>query len=385
VITLELRALPFDVQEKIDDLADREPAALPSREVRRARQRPAARRGGAAQASGPARIECVMATLEVVRGELPELQGRAREPVLRAAAGRGRDHRSPARRAEGRLPDDGRRQDKGSDGKQRHGDRAIASVLAWAATRAEGRAAGGRVDRAAARARAAARRCASGAARRWDSGEADEKERRGRFWRDAASAPRPTAARTCRGGRRGTIDPTRRTGGRSPATRSATCRPHHAGAHAAHRALALGAEPARELDRRDQGRVPARRGRAARGADEENQKALDRFWKDPINEMAIKLPKKARELAMFGEQLWPVFVNEEDGMVRLGYIDPKIIDIVVTDPDNREQPIGIVTKKDDKGRFYKFRVIINGPRACSRRRRRRSAPSSPTARRSTSA
>ena len=32
--------------------------------------------------------------------------------------------------------DDGK--DKGSDGKQRHGDRAVASVLAWAATRTEG-------------------------------------------------------------------------------------------------------------------------------------------------------------------------------------------------------------------------------------------------------
>ena len=28
--------------------------------------------------------------------------------------------------------------DKGSDGKQRHGDRAVARVLAWAATRTEG-------------------------------------------------------------------------------------------------------------------------------------------------------------------------------------------------------------------------------------------------------
>lgn len=91
-----------------------------------------------------------------------------------------------------------------------------------------------------------------------------------------------------------------------------------------------------------------------------NQAALDRFWKDPTNEMALKLPQKARELSMFGEQVWPVFVREEDGRVKLGYIDPKIIGVVVTDPDNREQVIGIVTKKDAKGRFYKFRVIING-------------------------
>ena len=95
--------------------------------------------------------------------------------------------------------------------------------------------------------------------------------------------------------------------------------------------------------------------------DPENQKALDRFWKDPINDMNLKLPKKVRELAIFGEQLYPAFVNEIDGMVRIGYIDPSIIGEVVKDPDNSEQPIGVVTKRDMKGRYYKYRVIINGP------------------------
>lgn len=95
--------------------------------------------------------------------------------------------------------------------------------------------------------------------------------------------------------------------------------------------------------------------------DEENQKTLDRFWKDPINEMALKLPKKVREMAIFGEQVWPAFVNEHDGMVRLGYLDPALIATVVKDPDNPEQTIGIVAMKNKKGVARRYRAIINGP------------------------
>lgn len=94
--------------------------------------------------------------------------------------------------------------------------------------------------------------------------------------------------------------------------------------------------------------------------DEENQKLLDRFWLDPINDMDIKLPKKARELALFGEQCYPAFVNEHNGFVRIGYLDPAMIATVVMDPDNPEQPIGVVTVKDKTGKARRYRVIING-------------------------
>ena len=96
-------------------------------------------------------------------------------------------------------------------------------------------------------------------------------------------------------------------------------------------------------------------------ADESMQPHLDRFWADPINQMDLKLPKKLRELSIYGEQCWPTFVNEHDGHVRLGYLDPALISTVVTDPDNPEQPIGIVTTKDRKGTARRYRVIVNGP------------------------
>ncbi|MDD5271092.1 MAG: hypothetical protein PHU14_00105, partial [Methylovulum sp.] len=67
-----------------------------------------------------------------------------------------------------------------------------------------------------------------------------------------------------------------------------------------------------------------------------------------------------RELALYGEQCWPTFVNEFSGAVRLGYLDPGLIETVVVDPDNGEQPIGIVTARNKKGVSKRYRVIVNG-------------------------
>ncbi len=94
--------------------------------------------------------------------------------------------------------------------------------------------------------------------------------------------------------------------------------------------------------------------------DPEAKEALTRFWMDPINSMDLKLEKKVRELALFGEQCYPAFVNEMSGHVRLGYLDPALIETVVVDPDNPEQPIGIVTVRDKKGVARRYRVILNG-------------------------
>lgn len=88
---------------------------------------------------------------------------------------------------------------------------------------------------------------------------------------------------------------------------------------------------------------------------------LDRLWLHPINNFPIKLPRKVRELAVFGEQCWPAFANPLSGEVRLGYLDPSLIATVVHDPDNAEQPIGIVTCSDKRGRQRRYRVIVNGP------------------------
>lgn len=95
--------------------------------------------------------------------------------------------------------------------------------------------------------------------------------------------------------------------------------------------------------------------------DDGDQDTLDAHWDDGLNAWDLKLPKRARELAMFGEQCFPAFRDANTGFVRLGYLDPALIETVVTDPENREQPIGVVTKKDKHGNARRYRVIVNVP------------------------
>lgn len=97
-----------------------------------------------------------------------------------------------------------------------------------------------------------------------------------------------------------------------------------------------------------------------KAADPEAQTTLDRHWRDCINAWPIKLPKRIRELSLYGEQCWRTFVGSND-FVRIGYLDPQRIGTVVMDPDNGEQPIGIVTKTDRHGKALRFRCIVNGP------------------------
>lgn len=94
--------------------------------------------------------------------------------------------------------------------------------------------------------------------------------------------------------------------------------------------------------------------------DPDHQKLLDAFWLDPINNFPLKLEARARDLALKGEQCYIANVNSGNGMVRLGYLDAGNIATVVMDPDNPEQPIGVVTKKDTRGTAYKYRVIVLG-------------------------
>ena len=79
-------------------------------------------------------------------------------------------------------------------------------------------------------------------------------------------------------------------------------------------------------------------------AHDQIQGVIDRFWMDPLNRMDLKLHSKVRDLGLFGEQVWPVFVNPTDGHVRLGLIDPESIKQIVTDPQNVEVVREIILK-----------------------------------------
>lgn len=96
--------------------------------------------------------------------------------------------------------------------------------------------------------------------------------------------------------------------------------------------------------------------------DENAQSRLNSFWGDAINNMPLFTQEMLRELSVFGELCLPAFVNEMNGAVRLGYIDPAQIHDVVYDPDNRRIAIGVVLKREVKtGISRRYRVIYNQP------------------------
>jgi hypothetical protein len=95
-------------------------------------------------------------------------------------------------------------------------------------------------------------------------------------------------------------------------------------------------------------------------SDQAHQQLLDAWWSDPINDWSWKLYARARSLALHGELCFSAHVNEVTGFVRLGFLAPQRIGQVVLDPDNPEQPIGVITKRDAQGRYLKYRVIVLG-------------------------
>lgn len=93
-------------------------------------------------------------------------------------------------------------------------------------------------------------------------------------------------------------------------------------------------------------------------SDDENvQEIIDQFWDDPENRMDIDFPEMAMWLGLLGEQCWPVMVNEFNGHVRLGYVDPADIDDVYVNPLNVKQ-IMQVKMKAGLGREGKRYAVI---------------------------
>ena len=75
------------------------------------------------------------------------------------------------------------------------------------------------------------------------------------------------------------------------------------------------------------------------------QDVIDRFWTDPVNRWDLKLPDKVFELALAGNQCWPVVPNPISGHVRLGYIDPAEITAVITAPNDATQAAAVECRK----------------------------------------
>ena len=136
-LTLELRRLPFDVQEKINGwLLENLPHFHHAKYDARGNGQQLAE--AALLKLGPARIECVMASPKWYAENFPPYKAALEDQSCELPKDEDEitDHRRVILKAGYPTMDEGK--DKGSDGKQRHGDRAVARVLAWAATRTEG-------------------------------------------------------------------------------------------------------------------------------------------------------------------------------------------------------------------------------------------------------
>lgn len=92
---------------------------------------------------------------------------------------------------------------------------------------------------------------------------------------------------------------------------------------------------------------------------EDIKKVLDNFWYDPVNRMDLHWENFVRELGIYGEQLWPAFVSDNAGRVRLGYIDPAYISQVYPDPENVRIKIGVeVSSIDSSAKLRRLKIIL---------------------------
>ena len=104
--------------------------------------------------------------------------------------------------------------------------------------------------------------------------------------------------------------------------------------------------------------------------DPQTQEWIDQFWEDPISRWDLRLVDRVRELHLFGEQVFRLFINPVSGHIRVAGIDPHKVVEVITDPDNSEMVIAIKVRETAPVADEKvFRAVINcaetelGPRA----------------------
>lgn len=85
---------------------------------------------------------------------------------------------------------------------------------------------------------------------------------------------------------------------------------------------------------------------------------LERFWTDRTNRWDIRLWEQTLELFLMGERFWPVFPNQFDGLMRFGVLDPSKVKEIILNPDNVEQPLGVILKGDAGMRERRMRAVL---------------------------
>lgn len=89
---------------------------------------------------------------------------------------------------------------------------------------------------------------------------------------------------------------------------------------------------------------------------DELRAVLDRHWNDPDNNWPLKQHDRVTGLGVWGEQLYPAFVNPTTGHVKLGRIDLRRIKEVRTDPENEERVVAVALHPlagETRGKVYR--------------------------------
>lgn len=93
--------------------------------------------------------------------------------------------------------------------------------------------------------------------------------------------------------------------------------------------------------------------------DENVQKVLKDFWNDPVNAWELKQGRRVLELGLYGEQYYPTAINNVDGKVKMGYLDPQSVLKIETDEENVEILKKVIRKGSggEEGKGYNVIAI----------------------------
>ena len=79
------------------------------------------------------------------------------------------------------------------------------------------------------------------------------------------------------------------------------------------------------------------------------QRAIDAFWNDPENEMALRVYSLHTELSLFGEQFVRFFVDGLTGRVVIRQLDPLYVTEIETDPEDMERAVRYCYRPPSRG------------------------------------
>lgn len=89
----------------------------------------------------------------------------------------------------------------------------------------------------------------------------------------------------------------------------------------------------------------------------EAQQIWDEFWENPVNDLEGEFPVIVQDTFLAGETVLPAFVNEANGEVLIGYMDPGHIKDVVTLPGNQRIIDTLIMRGANSAEDKPFKVI----------------------------